>query len=101
MRARFCAYVLENESFLLKTWHPSTRPDSLTFSNDVRWETLEVVDAQGGGLDAAGFVEFKARFRRNDAPLELHEKSSFVRLDGNWVYTQGVDPDTDTDSNVE
>jgi len=94
MRARFSAYVLDNEEFLLATWHPTTRPESLMFSNDVVWESLEVIDSTGSGLDAVGSVEFKARFRRNHAPLELHELSSFERLDGNWVYTNGVDPDT-------
>jgi len=94
MRARFSAYVLANEPFLLATWHPDTRPDSLLFSDDVIWEHLEVIDAHGGGLDSTGSVEFKARFRRSDAPLELHELSRFERIDGNWVYTEGTDPDT-------
>lgn len=93
MRARFSAYVLRNEAFLLATWHPETRPDAVAFPDDVTWETLEVIATTGGGLDAVGTVEFKARFRRNDAPLELHERSNFERLGGNWVYTTGVDPE--------
>ena len=93
MRARFCAYALANEAFLLATWHPRTRPESIVFDDDIVWERLEVIDSVGGALDAIGSVEFKARFRRNDAPLELHELSSFERLKGNWVYTQGSDPD--------
>ena len=87
MRARFCAYALANEAFLLATWHPRTRPESIVFDDDIVWERLEVIDSVGGALDAIGSVEFKARFRRNDAPLELHELSSFERLEGNWVYT--------------
>ena len=93
MRARFSAYVLADESFLLATWHPDTRPHGVSFPDDVTWETLEVIEAVGGGLDAHGAVEFKARFRRNDAPLELHELSAFERVDGKWVYVSGSDPD--------
>lgn len=93
MRARFCAYVLANEAFLLATWHPDTRPDSVLFPDDVQWESLVVIDASGGALDTVGTVEFKARFRRNDVPLELHELSSFDRIDGKWLYTTGSDPD--------
>ena len=93
MRARFSAYVLANETFLLATWHANTRPPSVSFPNDVVWETLDVLDTQGGALDASGTVEFQARFRRNGVPLELHELSSFERIGGNWVYTTGTDPD--------
>lgn len=93
MRSRYSAYVLANETFLLATWHPNTRPESVAFPDDVTWEGLQVIEATGGGLDARGTVEFKARFRRNDAPLELHELSTFERVDGKWVYIEGLDPD--------
>ena len=93
MRARFTAYVLADETFLLATWHPSTRPEGVAFPDDVTWESLQVLQAVGGGFDAHGTVEFKARFRRNDAPVELHELSTFERLDGKWVYLAGSDPD--------
>ena len=92
MRARFSAYALGNEPFLLATWHPRTRPDGVSFPEDISWETLQVIDAHGGALDAHGTVEFKARFRRDGVPLELHERSAFERLDGNWVYVEGSDP---------
>src|SRR5699024_8297886 len=29
MRARYCAYVLQREDYLLDTWHPETRPMAL------------------------------------------------------------------------
>ncbi len=29
MRSRYSAYVLCNEQYLLATWHPSTRPESV------------------------------------------------------------------------
>ncbi|MDW7598315.1 MAG: YchJ family metal-binding protein [Nitrosomonadaceae bacterium] len=33
MRSRYTAYTLGNEDYLLSTWHPSTRPDSLKLAD--------------------------------------------------------------------
>ena len=94
MRARYTAYVLGDAAFLLRSWHPTTRPGSVRFDPDVDWHGLDVVAATAGGpLDAEGTVEFRARFRRGDAHLELHELSSFVREGGSWFYVDGMDPD--------
>ncbi|MGI9605498.1 MAG: YchJ family protein [Acidimicrobiales bacterium] len=93
MRARYSAYVLRNQAFLLESWASETRPPSIDFG-DVEWHGLTVEDTDGGGvLDASGTVEFRARFRRGDAHLELHERSTFRREAGRWVYIDGVDPD--------
>src|SRR5579859_5003628 len=32
MRSRYCAFVLCDERYLLATWHPSTRPGSVSFN---------------------------------------------------------------------
>ncbi len=93
MRSRYSAYVVENEPFLLATWHESTRPAAIAFSG-VQWHGLSVRESTAGtGLANTGTVEFTARFRRDDAHLELHEVSSFVRDGGRWYYLDGSDPD--------
>jgi len=92
MRSRYTAYVAHDQNYLLATWHPTTRPPSIDFSTDVEWHGLSVISAAGSGLDPSGSVEFKARFRRGDAHLELHELSSFVLESGRWFYVEGVDP---------
>lgn len=90
MRSRYSAYVLQNRQFLLDSWHPDTRPDDLRFDDGITWLGLEVVATEAGGaLDLQGIVEFKARFERGGEHLELHERSSFVRLAGRWVYVSG------------
>jgi len=90
MRARYSAYALKLREFLLDSWHPSTRPASLDFDSTTEWLGLEIIDtAAGSGLDTEGVVEFKARFRRGDEFLELHERSSFERVNGNWRYLSG------------
>lgn len=90
MRARYSAYVLGDEHFLLGSWHVHTRPVSVSFDDNVEWVGLEIVSTEdGSGFDTAGVVEFKARYLRNGQPLELHEISSFARVDGAWVYVDG------------
>ena len=89
MRSRYCAYVLCNEQYLLATWHPNTRPDSIPFSKDQKWLGLSVIDARPTGEHSAE-VEFIARSRvSNTAAQRLHERSRFVREAGRWLYVDG------------
>ena len=91
MRARYSAYALGDADYLVRTWHPDTRPLAIDLDPEVRWVRLEVLAAVGGGmLDRTGTVEFVAHHRVVDRAAELHEVSRFERLDGAWVY---VDPD--------
>ena len=89
MRSRYCAYVLCNEPYLLATWHPSTRPDSIPLDPAQKWLGLTVLDAKATG-ELSAEVEFIARSRvSNAAALRLHERSRFVREDGRWLYVDG------------
>lgn len=89
MRSRYCAYVLCNEPYLLATWHPSTRPDSIPLDQAQKWLGLTVLDAKATG-ELSAEVEFIARSRvSNAAALRLHERSRFVREDGKWLYVDG------------
>lgn len=93
MRARYTAYVMNLADFLLGSWHPETRPQQIAPDPGTEWLGLTVVDTdRGGGLDAHGEVEFRVRFRRGGEYLELHERSSFTRVDGRWVYLDGFAP---------
>lgn len=94
MRSRYTAYTSRDESYLLATWHETTRPASIDFSTDVEWHGLTVKNATGSSLDKTGSVEFTARFRRGEAHLELHELSTFSQENGRWFYVDGTDPDT-------
>ena len=89
MRSRYSAYVLCNEQYLLATWHPSTRPDSIPFSKNQKWLGLSVIDTSVTG-DASAEVEFIARSRvSNAAAVRQHERSRFVREGGRWFYVAG------------
>ncbi len=94
MRSRYSAYVLQLEDYLLATWHPSTRPESLDFSNDVRtqWLGLQIKQHKILGDDKSQ-VEFIARYKvGGQSAQRLHEISDFVLEDGQWFYVSGVFP---------
>lgn len=91
MRARYSAYVRHDGEFLMRSWHPDTRPTQIVFDPNLEWLGLEVVRTEAGsGLATEGVVEFKARFRRGGERLELHEVSRFTRIGGDWVYVDGT-----------
>ena len=90
MRSRYSAFVLGLETYLLATWHPSTRPATLDLAADgaTRWLGLDVRKHQPTGPDSAT-VEFVARFRIDGRGQRLHETSRFRREDGRWYYVDG------------
>jgi SEC-C motif-containing protein len=95
MRSRFSAFAVGDPAYLLRSWHPDTRPAALEIDADTRWLWLEIVRAERGSeRDTDGIVEFRAKYRV-DAPEGRssgvqHEVSTFTRVDGRWVYVDGT-----------
>jgi SEC-C motif domain protein len=88
MRSRYSAFVIQNEQYLLRSWHPSTRPTSVDFVTGQKWLGLKIVDSSTTGDRAE--VEFIARFRIGGMSAQrLHERSRFVREVGEWIYVDG------------
>lgn len=93
MRSRYSAYVLKLETYLLATWHPSTRPAALNLAADnSRWLGLEVKKHIPESADRAT-VEFVARHKVGGRAHRLHEISGFVRDEGLWFYVDGKFPE--------
>jgi len=91
MRSRYSAYVVGDASYLLATWHPTTRPRTLDLDPDQRWYRLDIVGtSRGGMLDTAGTVEFTARYRLDGRAGEQHENSRFVRENRRWLYVDAI-----------
>ena len=92
MRSRYCAYYLGGfGDYLLQTWHPATTKDlnAIELSQKhLDWTRLEVLNKSQKGDE--GTVEFRA-FYNNDSDEEecLHERSSFSRIGGAWLYVGG------------
>ena len=94
MRSRYSAYVLGDHRYLLETWHPTTRPDSIGQDDDAapRWLGLALRRHASDGERA--LVEFVARYRvGGGSATRLHEISDFVREGGRWYYVDGRFPD--------
>ena len=86
MRSRYSAYVLQDEAYLLRTWHPRTRPERVRFDDSPQWLGLSVVaTADGREGEDVGEVEFEATY----AGGVLHERSRFSWRAGRWVYVDG------------
>jgi SEC-C motif-containing protein len=87
MRARYSAFALGDETYLLDSWHSSTRPKRLALDPAQRWVGLTVSTTTGGGLfDAEGTVAFEARYERGSRRSSVQENSRFSREDGAWRY---------------
>lgn len=91
MRARYSAFAIGREDYLMTSWHPDTRPAEVEVEPTMHWVGLELIGTSGGGmLDRTGTVEFVARYREGRRDGELHEVSRFDKVDGVWLYR---DPD--------
>lgn len=87
MRSRFSAFAVGDTAYLLRTWHPDTRPRRLELDPGQEWTRLEILGRTGGGLlHAEGTVEFRAHYRHRGRDGFLEENSRFRRDDGHWVY---------------
>ena len=93
MRSRYSAYVQARADYLLRTWHASTRPDRLDFSDagKMHWLGLKIVRVEAGGPhDSAGLVEFVARYKLGGKAQRMVETSRFIRENGQWFYLDGA-----------
>ena len=92
MRSRYSAFAVGDPAYLLRSWHPTTRPADLTLDPDQRWTRLEILSTTGGGLfHTEGTVEFRAHYRDADGRSgSMRENSRFVRENGSWSYLDGM-----------
>lgn len=92
MRARYSAFVVLDPAYLLRTWHPDTRPAELELDPAMQWRRLDIVStSRGGPLDTEGTVEFKAHFRHAGERGVHHETSRFLRAGRRWRYLNAVE----------
>jgi SEC-C motif-containing protein len=92
MRSRYSAFAVGDAGYLLRTWHPSGRPRTLSLDPELRWTRLAVLQTHDGGMfDATGTVQFRAIYVQQGQRGVLAETSRFVRHDGRWTYLGPVD----------
>lgn len=91
MRSRYSAYCMGGYgTYLLKTWFaPMAKDLSIEdlSSSDTEWLGLQIMDSGVSGN--SGWVEFKAVYKDNNRPVEMHEKSVFTLQGARWFYVGG------------
>lgn len=97
MKARYCAYALSIEKYIIKTTHkdnPDFQDDTVSwtqsikkFSKQTRFEKLEILDFQSGEEEA--YVTFKVTLHSKGVDTSFSEKSKFRKTKGFWYYLKG------------
>jgi SEC-C motif-containing protein len=92
MRSRYSAYVLGDGRYLVDTNIAKNRYEEdvaliSEHAKNTQWLKLEIIKSYEKGLE--GFVEFKAYYRENSKIHLHHEKSTFLKVDGVWLYEEG------------
>ncbi|WP_425861727.1 YchJ family protein [Arthrobacter sp. TWP1-1] len=95
MRSRYTAFARGDVSYLLRTWHPDTKPASLELDPDQQWYSLEILStSRGGYFDDDGVVSFRASYRsaaNRKLRDSLTETSSFTRQGKQWLYLAALE----------
>lgn len=92
MRSRYAAFAVGDAEYLLRTWHPDTRPERLDLAGGPRWTGLDILASSGGSaFHREGTVTFRAHWVGADGERGTQEECSrFVRADGGWTYLDGT-----------
>jgi SEC-C motif domain protein len=95
MRSRYTAFTLAHVDYILRTYHPKTRPINqrqqiLSWAKSVQWLGLTILGTSMGDIgDTTGTVEFIAHYTENGKPGQIHEKSVFKKEKDQWFYVSG------------
>ncbi|HED32725.1 MAG TPA: hypothetical protein ENJ08_00715 [Gammaproteobacteria bacterium] len=97
MRSRYSAYAMGNVSYLMQSWHASTRPQGIELDSRLAWTGLTLLGKhkmrdKAWGNETAGkeaYVAFIARFVSEGVAGQMHERSRFVFEQGRWFYVDG------------
>ena len=97
MKSRYCAYVLCDADYLIKTTHENNaqfesdfrkwKADILQYCKSCNFEKLNVLNSSEDG--DYGFVEFEAIFIQDGQRFILKEKSKFEKVQNRWFYLSG------------
>ena len=95
MRSRYSAYAVGESGYIVKTTHPNNpdysedvatwRESIQQFTENTEFLGLEIVEFIEG--EEESFVTFKAQLSSG----EMVEKSRFLKVEGCWLYVDGID----------
>lgn len=98
MRARYCAYALGIVDFILDTTHPDSphhqqgrdawRQTVERFATQTRFKRLVIHEDVPGETEA--YVHFTATLEQDGQPLDMTERSRFLKVDDRWMYFSAI-----------
>lgn len=98
MRSRYSAYALHNASYIIKTTHPQNPvfkknhkkwlEEILQFSKTTSFLGLKIISFSEE--ISIAYVLFEASLNQNENNFILREKSLFEKIDGIWLYKEGI-----------
>lgn len=94
MRSRYCAYVLHDIGYIVRTTVPAQQPlldaeELMRWSRETEWLGLTVLRHVPRIGKSHAQVEFSAAFRNGGGRQEHRELSAFVQTGGRWYF---IDP---------
>jgi SEC-C motif-containing protein len=101
MRSRYSAYVEHAVDYIIDTCIRKDDADidvkqTRDWSEKSQWRGLKIIAVEKGGpTDTDGVVEFEARYERDGLRDIHHERATFKKQDGRWLYEEGdIKPET-------
>lgn len=93
MRSRYSAFSTGNGAYVVRTTCRKNRnPEDAGviegLAGRTEWIKLQIIAHSEKAQ--SGEVEFRAYFREGEAVMVHHEKSRFVREEGEWAYVDGT-----------
>ncbi|CBG88532.1 YchJ family protein [Citrobacter rodentium] len=97
MRSRYCAFVMKDADYLIRTWHPACqaaafRDDIVAGFASTEWLGLTLFEHIRSEDDKTGYVSFVARYREHGKTGAIIERSRFIKENGEWYYIDGTRP---------
>ena len=95
MRARYSAYSKTAVDFIIATTIAEKKKECdekaiRDWSEHSTWHKLEIISTEKGTpSDTEGAVEFIAHFSEGGIQKNYHEKGTFKKIDGAWLYVDG------------
>ena len=97
MRSRYCAFVMKDADYLIKSWHPTCnaaafRDDIIAGFANTRWLGLTIFEHTWSEAENTGYVSFIARLSEQGKTGAIIERSRFIKENGQWYYIDGTRP---------
>lgn len=98
MRSRYCAFVICDSKYIIKTTHPlnedykndtdSWKNEILYFSTNYTFQKLSILDFIDG--EDTAYVTFTAKILFDEHDESFTEKSMFKKVKKQWLYLSGI-----------